>query len=249
MIYGLYQSAAGMMTLEYRQNVIANNLANADTVGFKQEVAVFAEREPESVAGGRRGPSARDLQALSGGLWLGRTHTDYRQGALQGTGNERDVALDGPGFLVVEVDGKPLYTRDGRLIKDAEGQLRAVTDGAPVLNPAGVPIRMSRYGGQPTFDEDGRVLQDGRPVGQLAVVDFADRDTLRHAGNGRFDAGDAKTIDSPARVLPGYVERSGVEPVRELVNMIETSRAYQINARMLSLQDQSVGRLISTIAR
>ena len=249
MIYGLYQSAAGMMTLEYRQSVIANNLANADTVGFKQEVAVFAEREPESVTGDRSGPSAQDLQALTGGMWLGNTYTDYRQGSLQETGNQCDVALDGPGFLVVEVDGEPQYTRDGRFIKDAEGQLRAATDGAPVLNAAGVPIQVNRYGGDVTFDEFGRVLQDGQPVGQLAVVDFADRSELRHAGNGRFDAGDAETIDSPARVLPGYVERSGVEPLKELVSMIETSRAYEINARMLSLQDQSVGRLINTIAR
>ena len=249
MIYGLYHSAAGMMTNEYRQSVVANNLANADTVGFKQEVAVFAERDPESIAGNRHGPSAEGLEGLSGGLWLGRTYTDFSQGALQETGNLHDVALDGPGFLVVEVDGEPQYTRDGRLIKDSQGYLRAVTDGAPVLGIGGGPIVMNPHGGQPTFDEDGRVRQDGLVVGQLAVVDFAERGGLRHAGGGRFDAGDAEPIASPARVVAGYVERSGVEPVKELVNMIETSRAYQINARMLSLQDQSIGRLISMIAR
>ena len=104
MIYGLYNSAAGMMTNEYRQNVITNNLANAETIGFKPEVAVFAEREPESVAGWREGPSAVEVEGLSGYLWLGRTHTDFAQGTMIYTERATDVALDGPGFLVVEVN-------------------------------------------------------------------------------------------------------------------------------------------------
>ncbi|MGD8453443.1 MAG: flagellar hook-basal body protein [Phycisphaerae bacterium] len=249
MIYGLYHSAAGMMTREYEQNVIANNLANAETVGFKQEVAVLAEREPESVSGGRQGPSAVGLEALSGGLWLGQTYTDWSQGTLVETGNEMDVALDGPGFLVTEADGRVLYTRDGRLMVDDTGQVRSATDGAPMLGPSGAPVQVNPFGGKPSCDEDGRVVQDGVIVGQLAVVDFADRDALRHAGSGRFDAGETATIPSVARVLSGKVEASSVDPVQELVGMIETARAYEINARMLSLQDQSASRLINLLAR
>ena len=249
MIYGLYNSAAGMMTNEYRQSVIANNLANADTTGFKQEIAVFAERQTESIGGRRQGPSSPEMENLSGGLWLGHTHTDYHQGSLIQTGKSTDIALDGPGFLVVEVDGRPQYTRDGRLFMDESGHLRSVTDGAAVLSPGGAQILLNPRGSQPTIDRDGRLWQDGGIRGRLAVVDFEDYRGLRKAGSGRFDAGDVDTIESPARVLSEKLERSGVEPVKELVNMIETSRAYEINARMLSLQDQSVGRLISTLAR
>ncbi|MFH1747511.1 MAG: flagellar hook basal-body protein [Planctomycetota bacterium] len=249
MIYGLYNSAAGMMTNEYRQNVIANNLANADTVGFKQQVAVFAERQPESVSGPRQGPSAPDLAALSGGLWLGRTYTDHGAGSLVYTDRSQDLALEGPGFLVVEDQGQQLYTRDGRLIKDADGYLRSAADGVAILGTGGVPIRMNPHGSQPTFDEDGRVLQDNLVVGRLAIVDFDNYEQLQPAGHGRFTAGEAETISSPARVRPGYVENSGVAPIKELVSMMETSRAYQINAQMLTLQDQSIGQLIRTIAR
>jgi flagellar basal-body rod protein FlgF len=249
MIYGIYHSAAGMMTNEYRQNVIANNLANADTVGFKQDLAVFAERLPESAMSAGRGSSTAGLESLSGGLWLGRTDTDFSQGALVRTQNQLDLALDGPGFLVVEVNGQPQYTRDGRLLRDAQGTLRAATDGAAVLDATGTPLIVNPFGGDPTIDEDGRVWQDGGVVGQLGVTDFADYRVLRKAGRGRFDAGAAETVASPARVKSGYLESSGVEPVKELVNMIETSRAYQMNAQMLSLQDQSLGRLISVIAR
>lgn len=249
MIYGLYSSAAGMLTNEYRQNVIANNLANADTVGFKQDIAVFAERPPESLAGNYAGPSADNLDGLSGGVWLGRTQTDFSPGPLKQTDQPLDVALDGPGFLTVEVNGRPQYTRDGRLMKDATGQLRAVSDGAPVLGLGNLPIMLNPVGGRPSVDEDGRIYQNGAMVGRLALADFADYGALRPTGAGRFDAGDAQPGGSSARVFSGHLESSGVEPVRELVNMIETSRAYQINAQMIAVQDQSIGRLVSVLAR
>ena len=81
MIYGVYQSAAGMMANQYRQDVIANNIANADTVGFKRELATFAERPPESVSGPRIGPSDPNLAGLTGGLLLARTETDFGRAA------------------------------------------------------------------------------------------------------------------------------------------------------------------------
>ena len=117
MIYGLYQSAAGMMTNEYRQNVIANNLANAQTVGFKRDVAVFSERLRESELDRYSNPSNDLMEALSGGLWLGRTHTDFSNGELTRTGNPLDVALEGAGFLMVESGGRQLLTRDGRMVE------------------------------------------------------------------------------------------------------------------------------------
>jgi flagellar basal body rod protein FlgG len=248
-IYGLYHSAAGMMTSEYRQNVIANNLANAETVGFKQELTLFAERLPAREAGVRNGPSDPGMAGLSGGLWLGRTCTDYSQSSLLATGYPTDLALEGPGFLVVEVAGQPQYTRDGRFVMAADGQLRAVSDGAPALDVTGRPIWLNPHGGAPQFDEDGRVLQDGLARGRLALVDFEDYEALRKVGASRFEAGDAPTTGSAARVLSGHLESSGVEPVRELVSMLETTRAHEVNARMLGMQDQSLSRLISVIGR
>ena len=136
MIYGWYNSAAGMMVNEYRQDVLANNLANADTVGFKRDVAVFAERQQARVAGNRHGPSARGLRDLSGGLWLGKTHIDYSEASHVRTDNPLDVSLSGPGFLSVQVNGQRLYTRDGRMMMDRDGLLVAAADGAPVTGAA-----------------------------------------------------------------------------------------------------------------
>jgi len=248
MIYGLYQSAAGMMVSEYRQSVIANNLANAETVGFKRDVATFAERDPARLAGVRQGVGDRLLETLSGGVWLGRTETDFSQGSLTATQNPTDVALDGPGFFLVDKGGRRYATRDGRMRVDPHGMLISAADGAAMLGPGGVPLRVDPRGGAITVDEGGRIRQDGRIVGQLAVVDYADPRRLRKSGGGRFEIEGLQPIESPARVVQGYTESSGVEAVQELVSMIEVSRAYQMNAALLALQDQTVGRLISSLA-
>lgn len=247
MIYGLYQSAAGMLVNEYRQGVIANNLANAETPGFKRDLALFAERRPAREAGTRAGASHELLDPLSGGIWLAETRTDFSPGSFQNTGNPLDVALDGPGFILVRSGERTLATRDGRFVQDAQGNLVSAADGAAVLGDGGQPLRLNPRGGEAVIDEDGRVFQDRALVGRIAVVDYADYDGLRKVGAGRFDTGGQQASRPPTRVAQGYVEQSGVQAVRELVQMIEASRAYQLNASLLTLQDQTTGRLVNSL--
>jgi flagellar basal-body rod protein FlgF len=248
-IYGVYQSAAGMLTNQLKQAVIANNLANADTVGFKQEMAVFAERPPEILSGPRTGPSDPKLADLTGGLWLGQTQTDFRPGALITTQNPTDLAIDGPGFFVVQVNGQPQYTRDGRFVAGPDGVLSAATDGAPVVGVGGAQILVNRFGGQITVDEEGRVFQNGGPRGQLALADFADYGALQHTQGARFVADEAVPVAPPSCIRSGVLENAAVEPVTELVNMIEASRSFELNARMVGLQDQTTAKLIGCLDR
>lgn len=248
MIYGLYNSAAGMLVNEYRQNVIANNLANADTVGFKRDVAVFAERDTEHVSGTRKNnPSDPLREALTGGLWLGQTQTDFRPGPQQRTGRGLDAALDGPGFFLVQKGDQQLLTRDGRFVRDPLGFVTAV-DGARVLQVNGQPLRVNPLGSEPTIDADGNVSQDGAVVGRLALVDVENYRTLEKTDGERFTAPDGFVQQAPAFVRGGYLEQPDVEPVIELTRMMETTRAYQLNAQMLTLQDQTLGRLINAVA-
>jgi flagellar basal-body rod protein FlgF len=249
MIYGVYQSAAGMLANQYRQDVIANNIANADTVGFKQELATFAERPPESLSGPRVGPSDPNLAGLTGGLLLSRTQTDFRPGSLVTTENPTDVAIDGPGFFVVQVNGQPQYTRDGRFIAGPDGLLRAVSDGAPAVGSGGSQIMVNPLGGQVTIDEAGRVFQNNGLRGQLALADFTDYSVLQHTEGSRFTADGAAPIAAAACLRSGVLENSAVEPVRELVTMIEASRSFELNARMVGLQDQTTAKLIGCIDR
>jgi flagellar basal body rod protein FlgG len=248
MIYGLYQSAAGMMVNEYRQDVLANNLANAETVGFKREIASFAQRLRASEAGRRGGPSNDLMESLSGGIWLARTHTDFSEGASIKTDNPLDVLIAGEGFLRVSADGQEYLTRDGRLLMDADGWLVSATDGASILGQAGQPIRLNPRGGAISIDQDGRIKQGQLTAGRLGLVSVDNERALRKAGASRFELGGAALMRSPAKIIQGHVESSGVEPIKELVTMIEASRAYQLNAQMLSLQDQTAGRLINAVA-
>lgn len=246
MIYGLYQSAAGMMANEYRQDTLSNNVANADTPGFKREIATFAERVPAKDAGRRDGLSSEMLSALTGGVWLGKTATDYSEGAMHRTDDPLDVALAGPGFFTVESNGRTLLTRDGRMRVTPDGQLVAASDGAAILNAGGGPITIDPRGGDVTIDDEGRIQQGGVNVGRLAIVDVANYGALKKAGASRFSPGNAGTVPSFARTVQGHIESSGAEPVQEMVQLLETSRSHQINAQMLTLQDQTVGRLIAS---
>jgi len=252
MIYGLYHSAAGMLTNEYQQGVIANNLANADTVGFKRDVATFAERLQAELTGERKGPSAEGLEGISGGLWLGQTHTSFKEGAYEKTGNQSDIALEGPGFLTVQRDGQTLLTRDGRMMLDQTGRLVSVTDGAAVLNTAGQPIQLNPLSGPLSYiDQDGWIFQNIKGndvrISQLALTDVADYDALKKVGAGRFVTQPENLAPTYARLRNGFVEQSGVEAVPEMVNMIETARSFQINASLVSLQDQTLGRLLTLV--
>jgi flagellar basal-body rod protein FlgF len=248
-IYGYYQSAAGMLTSEYRQAVVANNLANADTVGFKRDIATCAERIPADVAGQRHGPSADNLRGLTGGHWLGWTYTDFSAGSKLATGNAYDVALDGPGFFAVDANGQTQYTRDGRFARREDGVLVATSDGAPVLGRGGAPIHLDPRGGEPSFDTQGRVIQDDTVVGELELADFEDYSALRKTGAARFVAPLNAAVPAPVLVQSGYLEAATVQPINELVDMMDAARTYQMNARMVSLQDESLGRLISVVAR
>lgn len=249
MIYGLYNSAAGMLVNEYRQAVLANNLTNSETVGFKRDVPVFAERPLAQDAGARAGRGSPDVAGLSGGLWLGRTYTDYSEGPLRVTGNPLDVALAGPGFLQVAKGGQRFLTRDGRMMTDEQGRLLCVADGAAVLSRGGTDIRVNPYGGPVSFTREGRVVQDNAYLGELALVDVQPGAPLRKVGEGHFVAPDDALVDAGVELRTGHVEDSAVEPLRELVDLIACNRAYQLNAQMISLQDQTIGRLIGVIQR
>ncbi len=250
MIYGLYQSAAGMMVNQYRQDVIANNLANADTVGFKRDLSSFRERLSADEADVRSGPSHKLLQEMTGGIWLGETVTDYAEGTLRRTDQPLDLALAGPGFFEVRTEsGETLLTRDGRMMPDAQGFLVSVTDGAPLVGVGGAPIRIDRRGGAVSVDEHGRVRQDGISRGQLMVHEPSDYAGLSKVGASRFRATGTQTEQLlRPRVQQGFVEDSGVQPVREMTGMLEAHRAYQFNAQMITLQDQSLARLLSSLS-
>ena len=250
MIYGLSLSTAGAMASQHRMEVLSNNLANVGTAGFKRELAAFKVAPLEADLRGA-GPAFRHpvVDGIGGGIFALPTHTDLSVGPLRHTESPSDLAIAGEGFFLVGAkDGKRL-TRDGRLSVTADGRLVRATGGEPLLDEAGQGIDLDPQ--QPfTVTSDGTVLQAGEQVGRLAVVS-ADSKALQKAGNGLFRVSDKVTPEPVAgpQVRQGYIEESGVEPTIELTNLILATRTYEMNVRMLQQQDQTLGRLINTVAK
>lgn len=253
MSYGLWLSAGGMQVNEYRQAVMANNLANVDTAGFKRNLSVVQERRMESESNPAMGAFSNGmLDSLTGGPWSRPTYTSFAQGGLEETGRNLDVALSGEGFLTVSDGTNTRYTRDGRMTLDIDGTLKMVAgDGRyAVLDTAGQPIVLDRTQGEPTIGLDGSISQNNEKVAQIGLTDFEDPNTLRKSGNDLFeDTGASQQTASTAQVHSGFIERSTVDSVTGLVDMIEVSRAYELNAKLLSLQDQTLGAAVTRVGR
>jgi flagellar basal-body rod protein FlgF len=213
--------------LERQLDVIANNVANVNTAGFKADASLFEEylmsgaHEDNFVGGDRRVSYVQDRG----------TYRDLSQGTTEQTKNPLDVAIDGGGYLVVQTAGGERYTRDGGLQLNSQGQLVTVA-GDPVLGTSG-PIVF-----QPT-DHDINVAEDGTITvleangrtdalrGKLRLVSFADAQKILKEGSNLYSAGEgAAQADTKSMVRQGFLEKSNVSAVGEMSRMIEVTRAY-----------------------
>ena len=254
MTYGLWLSAGGLQVNEYRQAIGANNLANADTVGFKHDLALIRQRRVESQTspdGTRFGNPLYDN--LSGGTWVQPTLHTFRQGDLVPSSNPLDLAIDGAGFFAVS-DGREVhYTRDGRFTTNRAGELVMVAGGGRqrVTNQSGSPIKLTPGLGKLAVSRDGTIKQGETVIGQIRVVEFADRQQLRKVGANLFTATDGAEPLKPnaSRVHSGFTERSTVNPMEALAATIEVARAYELNAKLISLQDETLGQAVNTVGR
>ena len=248
MNYGMYVSAAGAMANSYRQDVVANNLANVDTVSFKRDLALFKARRTESAQNGASGASSLLLEGIGGGMAALPTYTDFSPGALDVTGKDFDLALDGQGFFQVLKGGQIHYTRDGRFALNEQDQLVTITDNLPVLDDSGNPIVIDR---KLDFhvNQAGLINQAGAAIAQLGIVDFDNTSTLRKQGDNLYvNAGGAEPRGAVTPVMQGVLEGSGINPVRELTEMIKTQRMVENNLRMLAIQDETLGMAVNRLA-
>lgn len=248
MNYGLWMSAAGLGSQMYRQDVLANNLANSQTTAFKPDFAQTVERPTAREEFGQLVSSQDLLEQLGGGVLSGQSWTDYSQGALEQTGNDLDLALDGPGFFMVrDAEGQDKLTRAGVFQRSRDGHL-VDGDGNKVLASRGRPIKLPEGG--IVIGKDGTIQGDqGRSVGQLAVVQ-ANAAELRKAGDNLYDfigKDKPKVADSSTQVKQGWTEASGIDPVIEMSRLIDSSRAIQANSRLIGIHDEVMNLTINRL--
>jgi flagellar basal body rod protein FlgG len=256
MNYGLYLSAGGALTSMYRQDVLANNLANLNTVGFKPDIVTTIQRLPERIEDGSFADPQWMLERLGGGVLAGPTRVSLSQGNLITTENPLDVAFEGEGLFVVG-DGRNTdpatlrFTRDGRFTLNADRELVMSTTGLRVLDDRNRPITLDPSQSV-RIDAEGRLFQNGRSVGRINIVEPPDPSDLIKAGENLLRLAENIRFDSqPAtgRLRQGFTESSAVDPIKTLNSLIDASRAAQGNLRMMQYQDNALGQMFNTFGR
>lgn len=249
MPYGLYISAEGALAQSTRIDVLANNLANVDTPGFKRDLAVFQARYAQEVINGGDYPGSGSVNQVGGGVLVMGTETDYSPGPVKNTGQPTDIAIQGPGFFVVDQAGQQLLTRAGNFALTAEGQL-VTTAGDAVLNVEGEPIFVPQELGPWLLTADGAIQQAGN-VNPLAMVVPESLGDLVKVGENMFSSLSTPAPVDPAerRVVQGFLEISDVDPTTEMVELITASRAFEANVNMIRNQDQIIGALVTRVLR
>lgn len=248
MIQGLYTAAGGMLATESRQSVIANNIANVSTPGYKSQSPVQLGFYDVFSAKMRNSFHFEQAAAPAGGVKLVETYPDMSNGVMRTTDNPFNLALDGPGFLAVDTARGERYTRSGDFEVDAQGNL-STADGYKVQSVSGQPIDVR--GGRVNIAQDGRVTVDGAEAGQIRMVEFEEPKRLTREGNNLYSASQEvqqKMAAATGTILQqGSLEMSNVNLPKEMVQMMLGMRAYEANQRVIQSVDTSIGQLIEQV--
>ena len=257
MINSLWISKTGMEAQQMQLDVISNNLANVSTNGFKRASAVFEDLMYQNLR--QVGANSSEQSQLPTGLQLGlgvrtvATSRSFAQGNLQQSGNKLDVAIQGNGFFQVTMpDGTTNYTRDGALQVDSQGRLVTAT-GLPLANGVTVPVNATSVAiaadGTVTVQIPGTTAP--QTTGSIALANFLNPAGLEPKGQNLYAESPASGQPSSGTpganglgsLMQGFVETSNVNVVQELVTMIQTQRAYELNSKAISTSDQMLQKL------
>ncbi|MEL7116607.1 MAG: flagellar hook-basal body complex protein [Pseudomonadota bacterium] len=218
-------------------DLIANNIANMSTTGYRREGLVFSEYVQRMEAG---------TDSLS------MAHANVRafnsdQGQLKQTNGTFDFAIEGDGFFMVQTPGGQFLTRAGSFTPNADGELVA-PDGAFLLDGGGAPVFVPPDATSVALASDGTLSADGQPIGEIGLYMPLDPNDMRRAEGTRFDAGDVVAADNAA-VLQGFLEGSNVSPIFEIARMIEVQRSYELGQSFLDKEDERVRNALELMRR
>jgi len=258
---GIYIAASAGLKQQSKLDIIANNLANINTTGFKKDGIVFEEIiAPFNKDGGFEEarnallPPDNSNENLAY-VGINEFYTDHQQGGVIATGNPLDLALEGEGFFQVDTPSGKRFTRKGNLRLD--NQRRLVTqEGNPVLSSAGNPIVVNAGGGKIGIDANGAITVgqgfNNVNVGQLGLVKFKNPNQLAKEGSGLYRKIDPDLPEEPARttaIRQGFLEASNVSTMEEMTEMIATLRGFEAYQKVIQSIDEADDQAANTIGR
>lgn len=223
-----YVALSRQTGLAQEMQTVANNIANMATTGYRREGVVFAETLAAlPIEGGSLAMSAARVR-----------FTDDAQGAMAATGGTYDLAIEGPGFFLLETPDGDRLTRAGAFARNAEGEL-VNFNGHRVLDESGGAIVIPPDASSVAIASDGSISVSGAPIGRIGLFDVADPGALIREDGVTFRS-DAAIEPAPGRVLQGFIEKANVNPVAEIARMIEVQRAYELSQRFLEREDERI---------
>ncbi|MGD9632301.1 MAG: flagellar basal-body rod protein FlgG [Pirellulales bacterium] len=257
-IQSLYTASTGMQALETKLDVIANNMANVNTTAFKEDRANFEDLFYRQY----RLPGSQDVNGnitstgieVGLGVRVGSTQTNYEQGALETTNKPLDLAIEGDGFFqIVDPNGDFLYTRSGNFGINPNGQLVLGSASLGYLESSGITIPPEATGIVISTDGQVQIQTQNSPtlqnVGQIQLAKFINPDGLQKMGDNLYrqtDASNTVQLGTPGQqgwgtIRQGFLEASNVEPVEQLIDLIQTQRAFELNSQVVQAGDQIMG--------
>lgn len=265
MVKGLYTAYTGMINEQNRMDIMTNNLANADTNGYKKEgstAQTFADTYAIKIKDTSYYGIPRNIGEVSLGVHIGETYRDYGQGSFQVTDSPYDLGISGPGFFAISFTNKQgetsvKYTRDGAFTVNKEGYM-VTKDGDYVLNQNGAtnsnPAAANYIRIDPnqkfTIDENGFIWQNNAVAGQVGLVDFEDYNFLEKYGENLFQTVDgAQLTEADGTIEQGVIEASNVNIVSEMVEMITITRAYESNQKIIQTIDSMLDKAVNQVGR
>lgn len=256
MVRALYTAYTGMINEQYRMDIITNNMANADTCGYKQEgvtnqsfdsmLAVKIHDESECYLD-------RSLGNISLGVKMGEVYTDFTPGSIRETGNTYDLAISGDGFFRMRVTDRNgndsiKYTRAGEFQITSDGYV-VDADGNHLQGDSG-DIQVSMDSVNVMINEAGEIYEDGALTGRITLTDFEDYNYLSKFGNTMYTAVDGATErEATGGIEQGWTEQSTVNIVSEMVDLINITRAYETNQKMIQNVDRMLDQAVNNVGR
>ena len=253
---GIYMAASGALAYEKRLQIISNNLANANTVGYKMDHGQFQfiDRADLPASFVPNSPELTTSQAQS--FWFQfNSYTDFTHGSLKNTGNDFDLALIGDGFFCVQKPGGVHYTRKGDFTLNDQGVL-VTRNGHPVVGDSGeITVKGTENPQQSkkfAVDEDGNVSVDGKQIGSLRIVSFSEPAKLMKMGDTLFKPPENSPPPTEAedfKVSQGFVELSNVDVVKMMTEMIEVLRGYETYQKVIRTADEASAKSINEVGQ
>lgn len=236
-----------MLANQTAEDAIAQNLANASTTGYKQDIPQFQSFADTLIS--RAGGGGGAVGSIGRGAALQALATDFEGGAMEKTGNPLDVALTGDACLSVQTPQGVRLSRDGALTRNPQGLLAQVSGGGVVLGSTGKPIRIPDEAGSITINANGILSVDGAAIGRIRLSSVSSASGAVKTGDNQFTEIASVPASAGSGLRQGYLESSNVSVVKEMVAMISCMRAYETNQKMVQAQDDLTNKAVNDVGK